>query len=53
MPVTVTLLFESGDRQDVVVKVAGRVTEATITFDKPLHRVLFNDDNAALAEIDD
>ena len=53
VPVTVTLLFESGDRQDVVVKVAGRVTEATITFDKPLHRVLFNDDNAALAEIDD
>jgi hypothetical protein len=53
VPVTVTLLFESGDRQDVVVKVAGRVTEATIPFDKPLHRVLFNDDNAALAEIDD
>ena len=53
VPVTVTLLFRSGDRQDVVVKVSGKVTTATIPFDQRLDRVLVNDDNAALAEIDD
>lgn len=52
VPVTVTLLFESGGRADVVVKVAGKVTEATIPFDQPLARILVNHDNAALAEID-
>jgi len=52
VPVTVTLLFESGDRKDVVVKVTGKLTSATIPFDQPLDRVLVNDDNAALAEID-
>ena len=50
VPVTVTLLFQSGDRKDVVVKVTGRVTEASIPFDQPIARVVVNDDNAALAE---
>jgi len=52
LPVTVTLLFVSGDRQDVIVKVSGKLTEATIPFDQPLAKILVNDDNAALAEID-
>jgi len=52
LPVTVTLVFESGDRRDVIVKVVDPVTEATIPFEGRLREILVNDDNAALAEID-
>lgn len=52
VPVTVTLLFDSGARRDVIVKVVDQVTETTIPFEGPLRDILVNDDSAALAEIE-
>jgi len=52
VPVTVTLIGESGERRDVVVKVTQAVTEVTVPIDFRLKDVDVNDDNAALAEID-
>ncbi len=52
VPVTVTLVGASGERQDVIVKVTEAVTEVTVPIGFKLRQIEVNDDNAALAEIE-
>jgi len=52
LPVTVTLVFQSGARRHLVVPVTDRVVEMTVPLEEPLRTIELNTDNAALAEID-
>jgi aminopeptidase N len=52
VPVTVTLVYASGQQQQVVVPVAGAATERRLPLAGPLRRVDVNDDGAAVARID-
>jgi hypothetical protein len=52
LPVTVTLVFESGETRDVLVKLTDKVTELTVPLEGRLREVEVNQDNAALAEFD-
>jgi hypothetical protein len=51
LPVTVTLTYRSGERQDVVVPVTERTVELRVPAKGPLRSVKANDDYAALASI--
>jgi len=53
LPVTVTLVFESGETRDVLVKLTDKVTELTLPLKGRLREVEVNRDNAALAKFDD
>ena len=50
VPVTVTIFYEGGTSEDIVVQVRERVIERTIPLKGPLRSIEVNRDNAALAE---
>jgi hypothetical protein len=52
VPVTVKLVYRSGEEQELVVPVAGASTERTVPLKGPLRRIQVNDDGAAVARID-
>ncbi|MCY4600393.1 MAG: M1 family aminopeptidase, partial [Acidobacteria bacterium] len=51
IPVTVTLTYQSGAEESVIVGVSGRTTERRVPLQGALRDVEVNRDNAALAEI--
>ena len=51
IPVTVTLRYESGETEDIVVRVDEAVTQVRVPAKGPVRDVRVNDDGAALAEV--
>jgi hypothetical protein len=51
-PVTVTLNYQSGGSEDVVIAVSEALTERVLPLKSPLRSVAINDDHAALVRID-
>ena len=52
LPVTVTLVYRSGEPEEIVVPLAGPRTERRVPLRGPLRDVTLNRDGAALAEFD-
>jgi len=52
IPITVTLTYESGDTESVVVVVSDKQVERVIPLNGRLRNIVANADNAALVEID-
>jgi aminopeptidase N len=52
LPLTVTLVYRSGAREDAVVVAAGAVSEHRLPLREPLRTVRVNDDRATLAIVD-
>lgn len=50
VPVTVTVTYASGDREEIVVQVLERAIERTIPLKGPVRKIEVNRDNGALAE---
>ena len=52
LPVTVTLVYASGEREEVIVPVAGAASERRVPLRGPLRKVEVNEDGAGVARID-
>ena len=51
IPILVTLVYESGTSDELLVRVTDRVAEVKVPLNGRLRDVIVNRDNAALAEI--